>query len=244
MIETKKKGSKDAVVVRFIEGTVSKFVETKSGHELHIAYGKKEAVPLSRRKTVLFLRKIIATAKQYKIKSLSLSWSDVRALIHKDIDDAEIGEMMAIAFAMANFAFTVYKKKGKDDYRDVDCVFVSGAPKGAVAGIERGEVIGNEVNGCRMLANTPGGDMTPKKLAAAAKAAIKGTAATVKILGEKEMGKLGMGAILGIGKGSKEESQFIIVEYKGTAHSTRSARGGQSKQLKKPIVLIGKGVTF
>jgi leucyl aminopeptidase len=74
--------------------------------------------------------------------------------------------------------------------------------------------------------------MTPKLLAAAAKAAAKGTDAKVKVLGRKEMQKLGMGAVLGIAKGSVEEPQFIVVEYWGAAKSV------------KPVVLVGKGVTF
>ncbi len=238
MIETKKKAGKDAVVVSFAEGTVSKFVETKDGHELRIAYGKKESLPLSRRKAVLFLRKIVATAKQYKIKSLSLPWSDVRSLVHADVSNAQLGEMMAVAFSMANFAFTVYKKKGKNDYAGVERIFVSGAPKEALVGIRRGEIVGTEVNGCRTLANMPGGDMTPKKLVAAAKAALKGTSVTLKVLGRKEMQKLGMGAVLGIAQGSVEEPQFLIMEYRGPA------RTGREKNADKPIVLIGKGVTF
>ncbi len=235
MIETRKKAGKDAAIVRFAEGTVSKFVETKTGHELRIACGKKESLPLSRRKAVLFLRKIVATAKQNKIRSLSLSWSEVRKLVHTDVSDAQLGEMMAVAFAMANFAFTVYKKKGKNDYAGVERVFVIGAPKEALAGIQRGEIVGTEVNGCRMLANTPGGDMTPKKLVAAAKVALKGTSVTLKVLGRKEMQKLGMGAVLGIAQGSAEEPQFLIMEYRGEP---------SVKTKKRPIVLIGKGVTF
>lgn len=72
--------------------------------------------------------------------------------------------------------------------------------------------------------------MTPSILAKAAKTAAKGLPITVKVLGKKEMQKLGMGAVLGVGKGSAEEPKFIIVEYNG------------SKE--KPIVLVGKGVTF
>jgi leucyl aminopeptidase len=46
------------------------------------------------------------------------------------------------------------------------------------------------------------------------------------------MEKLGMGAILGVARGSAEEPQFIIMEYFGAAKS------------QKPIVYVGKGVTF
>jgi leucyl aminopeptidase len=53
-----------------------------------------------------------------------------------------------------------------------------------------------------------------------------------KVLGEAQMNKLGMGALLSVTAGSVEPAQFIILEYKGAAAS------------KAPAVLVGKGITF
>ena len=99
-------------------------------------------------------------------------------------------------------------------------------------GFERGQIIGEEVNRTRALSNTPGGDMTPRGLAQAAKTAVKGLPVTVMTLSVSQMEKLGMGALLGVGKGSVHPPTFTIMEYKG----------GPSSQ--KPIVLAGKGITF
>ena len=74
--------------------------------------------------------------------------------------------------------------------------------------------------------------MTPQTLAEAAQKLIKGAKTNVRVLGVKEMEELGMGAILGVGKGSQQEPKFIVAEY----------RGGEEKD--KPVVLVGKGVTF
>jgi leucyl aminopeptidase len=41
-----------------------------------------------------------------------------------------------------------------------------------------------------------------------------------------------MGSLLSVGKGSAEESKLIVIEYQGAAKS------------KKPVVLVGKGITF
>ncbi len=271
-IETKKVVGKDVVVVKFIEGSLSKFVDKDGVKELCVGFGTtsallktqftspqsspktgegviQQAPTLSRRKTVLFLRKIISIAKQNKIKSFAISWSEVRALVTEDISDVALGEILAIAFVMADFEFVVYKKKPADGFAFVETVYINDVSTEAVVGIKRGEIIGAEINSCRSLANMPGGDMTPKKLAAAAKASAKNTDITVKVLGEKEMEKLGMGAVLGIGRGSNEESQFIIMEYKGTATTALSQKEkGQTKNIKnnkqQPLVLIGKGVTF
>ena len=72
--------------------------------------------------------------------------------------------------------------------------------------------------------------MTPTRLAKAAKAAVKGLPVSVQTLNRAQMEKLGMGAVLGVAKGSSEEPTFTVLEYKGA--------GGA------PIVLAGKGVTF
>jgi leucyl aminopeptidase len=47
------------------------------------------------------------------------------------------------------------------------------------------------------------------------------------------MEKLGMGSLLSVGHGSKEESRLIVLEYKGAADPASS-----------PYCLVGKGITF
>jgi leucyl aminopeptidase len=54
----------------------------------------------------------------------------------------------------------------------------------------------------------------------------------VTILGEKEMQKLGMGALLGVGQGSVRESQIAVMSWRGAARS------------KAPLALVGKGLCF
>jgi leucyl aminopeptidase len=55
----------------------------------------------------------------------------------------------------------------------------------------------------------------------------------IEVLGEEEMAKLGMGALLAVGEGSARESQLAICTWRGA--DDRNAA---------PIALIGKGVTF
>ena len=54
----------------------------------------------------------------------------------------------------------------------------------------------------------------------------------VRILGEKEMTKLGMGSLLGVGQGSVRESKLVAMEWMGGAKSDA------------PVCFVGKGVTF
>ena len=221
------KAGKGAVVVRFVEGSLGRFDEKV----LSVAYGDKKVSPFNRRKFVLLMRKVVAQAKQHRIKSLVVEYADIKSFAPKDMGDYEVGRVAGTAFVMADYEHVSYKTKPKEGWNFVEVVAVPNMPAAAKEGFADGLVIAGEVNATRELSNTPGGDMTPRILAEKAKAAVKGTNIKVKILGVKEMQKLGMGAVLGVGKGAKDEPRFIVMEYKG---------GGKNP----PVVLIGKGVTF
>ncbi len=84
----------------------------------------------------------------------------------------------------------------------------------------------------RDLVTEPPNVMTPPKIAEYAKS-LSEYGVDVKVLGEKEMKKLGMGSLLGVGQGSIYESQLVIMKWNGAKNKR-----------KKPIAFIGKGVSF
>lgn len=182
-------------------------------------------------KLFILIRKVVASAKGAKAKKIALVWKDFDFKNLK-LSDAELGEMIGSQVDYANYEFTKYKTPPKEGFHTITEVFIIGAPKEGERGIVKGNIIAGEVNATRSLSNTPGGDMTPKILAKAAQDAVKGTKVKVRVMGEKEMAKEKMQAILSVGQGSEEESKFIIMEYWGGLKS------------EKPIVLVGKGVTF
>ncbi|HZZ88638.1 MAG TPA: leucyl aminopeptidase, partial [Caulobacteraceae bacterium] len=55
----------------------------------------------------------------------------------------------------------------------------------------------------------------------------------IEVLGEKEMKKLGMGSLLGVGQGSVRESQLVVMQWKGAKDPKAP-----------PIAFVGKGVCF
>ena len=91
------------------------------------------------------------------------------------------------------------------------------------------ESLTSSVNFARDLINTPANDMTPMHLADTA-LSLKRKNLTVKILGQKDAVKLGMGSYLSVAQGSHQPSKFIILDYRGS-------KG-------RPLVLIGKSITF
>ena len=82
------------------------------------------------------------------------------------------------------------------------------------------------------LANSPGNIATPKHIAAFAKSLATSTQLTVQTLGKKELEKAGFGGMLAVSQGSANDPQMIILKH------------NPKKSKKRPIVLIGKTVTF
>ena len=151
-------------------------------------------------------------------------------------DNEWLGQMTAVIFEKSRYRFTATKSK-KDDVPALKKLIVADTDtantKKLKAGLTRGAAIGKGINFARELGNLPGNICTPTYLAGEAKSlATKHPKLSARSLGEKQMEKLGMGAFLSVAKGSEQEGQLILLEYKGAASSV------------KPHVLVGKGITF
>jgi leucyl aminopeptidase len=108
----------------------------------------------------------------------------------------------------------------------------SGLEKAEIA-VAQGVAINAGMDMARDLGNLPGNVCTPNYIAKQAKQLAKGNKLlTVEVLEEADMRKLKMGSLLSVGMGSREPAKLVSLEYKG----------GKAKD--KPIVLVGKGVTF
>ncbi len=100
--------------------------------------------------------------------------------------------------------------------------------------IEHGLAISSGVRICKDLGNMPPNVANPAYLASQARRlADDFENVTSKIVGEQEMKELGMTSYLAVGQGSRNESMMSVMTYKG--HPDPNT---------KPIVLIGKGLTF
>jgi leucyl aminopeptidase len=206
--------------------------ETIKENGMKVLYMKSNAdEKMTLRKLYLLIRKMIMTAKSVKAGKIAFNFEDFKFSNIK-ISDEQLGEIIGSQLDFANYEFTDYKTPPKEGFPSIKEAFIFGAKQDIQNAILKGAGIAEEVNKTRTLANTPGGDMTPAILAEKAKEAVKGLPVKVTVLGEKEMEKLNMQAILSVGRGSDEESKFIIMEYWGGAKSDA------------PIVLVGKGVTF
>lgn len=232
IVNKKEKAEKGFVKISFNQKiTESRFVFGKNNEEtLEIKPSFKEKI--SQRQLVILARQIVFFAKKNGIKKIAFNLEDILGF-KPELTDLEIGEILAVNFEMANYEFVKYKAKPEEGWNFVEeiRIVVSAKDDKFSISLKKGQLIGREINASRDLANSPGGEMTPELLEKEIHLAIKGTGIKMKVMEEKEMKKLGMGAILGVSKGSCEKPKFIILEYVGV-------------QEKKPIVLIGKAITF
>jgi leucyl aminopeptidase len=95
------------------------------------------------------------------------------------------------------------------------------------------ETLAEATNFARTLGFEPGNVMTPTELAARAEAMAAREGLAFEALGEDEMKRLGMGALLAVSRGSQEPARLIILRYEPA--------GATSGEL---IALVGKGITF
>jgi leucyl aminopeptidase len=83
----------------------------------------------------------------------------------------------------------------------------------------------------RHLVSEPANIINPETMAETIQQ-LKEIGLEIEVLGEKDMKKLGMNALLGVGQGSDKESKLIILQWK---HGARD---------QKPLIFVGKGITF
>jgi leucyl aminopeptidase len=106
------------------------------------------------------------------------------------------------------------------------------ATKDIKQGLKNGQAIAKGVNLTKDLGNLPPNICTPTFLANEAKKLAREYKMKVDVLEQKQIEKLKMGSFLAVAKGSREAPKFIVLEHK---------KGAKNK---KPIVLVGKGITF
>lgn len=99
-------------------------------------------------------------------------------------------------------------------------------------GLARGKTMAEAANFARDMINEPANFMAPGDMAKIAREMAKESGVECKILDKDQMKELGMGALLGVARGSEQKPKFIILQYRGDSSS------------EKTLGLIGKGLTF
>ncbi len=152
-----------------------------------------------------------------------------------EIDGVSAGELaarIAIGARLKTYRFDQYRTTlEKDQKPKLQKVTVCTQASDARAKHASLDKVVDGVFLSRDLASEPPNILYPESFAARCKE-LEALGVKVTVLGETEMKKLGMGALLGVGQGSIRESKIVAMEWKG------------GKKGDAPVAFVGKGVTF
>ncbi|NVE93574.1 leucyl aminopeptidase [Altererythrobacter lutimaris] len=158
-----------------------------------------------------------------KAMALSLAGAGLSA------DDAT---SVLLGLRLRSWRHDVYRTKLAEDKKaTLEHVAVTASPDGtSTAWVEKAAIAeGSEFT--RMLVTEPANKVYPVSFVEKCVAAFQGTGAELTVLDEDVMKQLGMGALLGVGQGSRQPSRLLAIRWNG---------GGDES----PTVFVGKGVTF
>lgn len=133
-------------------------------------------------------------------------------------------------------AYSPGRWKAKDETRAPERIAI-GRPESPElrAAAERAALVAGYANRARDLANMPPNELTPRTLAERAEElAAEHEHLTAEALGPERMRELGMGALLAVGQGSRNEPRLVVLRY----DPPRPARADVL------LGLVGKSITF
>jgi leucyl aminopeptidase len=146
---------------------------------------------------------------------------------------AQIAARIALGAQLRNYRFDKYKTKEKPEQKNaLETLTLSVAAAAEARRVhDRLAPTIDAVFFTRDLVSEPANVLYPVEFARRARELTK-VGVKIEVLGEAEMKKLGMNALLGVGQGSERDSQLLVMRW----------MNGPKSQ--KPIALIGKGVCF
>ncbi|GIW66088.1 MAG: hypothetical protein KatS3mg094_607 [Candidatus Parcubacteria bacterium] len=172
----------------------------------------------------IFVRKIFKFLKENKINNISIYLTDIPNF-------KNYFEIIIINIILSNFDFSLFYKSKKNNFLNFQIDFF--APQKDLNDLKKilknSIIIAEEINRARFLSNLSGGDLTPSIIIDIIKEINKELNLKLKILGERELKKIGAGGILGVSRGSNEKPYLVILENFNKG---------------KEIHFIGKGITF
>ena len=134
---------------------------------------------------------------------------------------------------LRSWRWDAYRTTLKDDQKpSLAAIDLVGAPAGTEALWAIESAVAEGVTFTRELVTEPANTIYPESFVARCQARMEGTGLVLRVLDDKEMAALGMGALLGVAQGSVKPARLLVMEWMG---------GNEGD---KPVAFVGKGVTF
>ena len=141
---------------------------------------------------------------------------------------------VANGMLLSDFSFNKYKTKKKENDVVKEIVFAVDSQEHASKEFKYLSAITQGTHIARSLTTEPPNILYPDAYAQNIKQIFRNFSnVKVEVLDEKSMLKLGMNALVGVGKGSTHESRLVTIQFNGDDDKNTA-----------PIAFVGKGVTF
>ena len=154
---------------------------------------------------------------------------------------AELAAAFAAGAALRSYRFDRYRttEKPEDRPRLAKLTLLSADHAAAREAWTVMRAVVEGVHLARDLVSEPPNVLNPAEMAERCRA-LSSLGLKVEVLGPREMGKLGFGALMGVAQGSTNEPRMVVMHWHG------SSGGGKGKRARtvKPLAFVGKGVTF
>ena len=147
---------------------------------------------------------------------------------------AEVAGALAEGILLGQYRFDRFKKKEENAKTLTSAtLLVAGQHVRACRkAVGTAAIVSQAVADARDLVNMPANELNPETFARTARELARTHGLTCRVLHGKELEKNQLAGLLAVGAGSNNAPRFIILEYQP------ARKGG------KPLVLVGKGVTF
>ena len=151
------------------------------------------------------------------------------------LDTPDMIQAIAEGLTLAEFDGGRYKTVGYEpfDLTSLAIIVNERAREESERAARRGRVIGWHCNMARELDNEPGNALTPSVFAERLSEIARGGGLKVDVLDHKELERLGMGMLLGVGRGSADPPRLVAIRYEPSGAPAAPVLG-----------LVGKGITF
>ncbi|HHF1669223.1 Cytosol aminopeptidase [Haemophilus influenzae] len=209
------------VLLRDLQGLSAKRV-------LIVGCGKKGE--LTERQYKQIIQAVLNTLKETNTREV------VSYLTEIELKDRDL--YWNIRFAIETIEHTNYQfdhfKSQKTEASVLESFIFNADCEQAQQAISHANAISSGIKAARDIANMPPNICNPAYLAKQAKnLAENSTALSLKVVDEEEMSKLGMNAYLAVSKGSENRAYMSVLTFNNAPDKNA-----------KPIVLVGKGLTF
>lgn len=242
-----KPGGATAAVDAALDGAISsliargeikgKFGEVNVIHTLGKLPARMVAIAGLGKQQALNMDRIRAVAGEFARYLRKLSCPRIATILHGagagNIAPEASAQLIAEGAILGLYEFNKYKKA---EHRDVEELLLVVRDPERVQSLEaaaaRGKVLAEATNFARDMVNEPANYMTPARMAEIAREIAGRYDLQFKVFDAQDLETMGMGALLGVARGSSQPPKLITLSYKGNEGSP------------KAIGFIGKSITF